>query len=47
MTVAVVGLLLMMPMLLVIGLVVKVSSKGPVLYKATRIGRNEQSFKLL
>lgn len=34
------------PLLLIIGLVIKVDSKGPALFKQRRIGRNNQEFVL-
>jgi|GEM_PF-49963 len=45
--VAAVGLLFLMPVLLIIGLIVMITSRGPVLYKANRVGRNGQPFELL
>jgi len=40
------GLLLLAPVFLVISFVVRMTSEGPVLYKAERIGRSGQPFKL-
>jgi len=45
--VASIGLLLLAPVLLIVGIIVKVTSKGSVLYRAKRIGRSERPFKLL
>jgi lipopolysaccharide/colanic/teichoic acid biosynthesis glycosyltransferase len=41
------GLLLLWPLFLVIALAVKLSSRGPVFYRANRTGRGGQPFKLL
>ncbi len=41
---AVVVLLVLSPLLLLITLVVKLDSRGPLIYRATRIGRDRQSF---
>jgi exopolysaccharide biosynthesis polyprenyl glycosylphosphotransferase len=42
-----VGLLLLSPVLAVIALLIKVDSRGPVLYRHDRIGRDRRPFKLL
>ncbi|NLJ08857.1 MAG: undecaprenyl-phosphate galactose phosphotransferase WbaP [Treponema sp.] len=39
------GGILLMPLFLIIALLIKLSSPGPVLYKHTRIGRNGKPFK--
>ena len=44
---AVLGLLLLSPLLLVIALVVRLGPPGPVLYRATRVGRYGALFKAL
>jgi lipopolysaccharide/colanic/teichoic acid biosynthesis glycosyltransferase len=41
-----VALPVILPLLLCIGFLVAVSSRGPVLYRATRIGRNMQPFQV-
>lgn len=41
---SVILILILSPLILVIAFVVKLSSKGPVLYKHTRVGRDEQQF---
>ncbi|CAM2805677.1 sugar transferase [Skermania piniformis] len=45
--VAVVALLLTIPLLLVIAGAIKVSSRGPVLYRSSRVGRNGKQFSML
>jgi exopolysaccharide biosynthesis polyprenyl glycosylphosphotransferase len=44
---AAVGLLLLSPLLAVIALAVKLSSRGPILFRQERIGRGTQPFKML
>jgi FlaA1/EpsC-like NDP-sugar epimerase/lipopolysaccharide/colanic/teichoic acid biosynthesis glycosyltransferase len=44
--IAAMGLLLLSPVFLVIGLVIKATSPGPILYKAKRVGKDGQLFKL-
>lgn len=41
------GLIMLMPLLLIIAVMIKLDSKGPVLFKQTRIGRNKTSFCIL
>jgi len=41
------GLILLSPVLIVIAILIRFDSKGPVLYKQTRVGRNNKDFKLL
>ena len=41
------GLILLSPVFIVISILIKFDSKGPVLYKQTRVGRNNKDFKLL
>jgi len=42
-----IGLVLLSPVILFISLVIKFSSKGPILYKGTRGGRHGKLFKIL
>lgn len=46
--VVIAGLLLIVtaPMLLIIGLMIKLTSRGPVLFRQERVGRNDQAFQL-
>ncbi|HEX3047783.1 MAG TPA: sugar transferase [Bacillota bacterium] len=39
-------LLLMSPVFLVVGIIIKLDSKGPILFKQDRLGRNGQVFKI-
>lgn len=41
------GLVVISPVLAVLGVLVKLSSPGPVFYRATRVGRGGRHFKLL
>ncbi len=38
---------IVLPLIIVIAILVKLTSKGPILYKQTRIGKNGKSFKIL
>ena len=40
------GLLTTLPFLLIIALVIKLSSKGPVFYRGERIGKNGKPFRI-
>ncbi|MBO0961643.1 sugar transferase [Neobacillus sp. MM2021_6] len=42
-----VGLILLSPFFLIIFLLIKLDSKGPVLFKQVRVGRFEKNFKIL
>lgn len=41
------GLLVISPLLLIIAILIKIDSKGKILYRQERIGKNEISFKIL
>jgi lipopolysaccharide/colanic/teichoic acid biosynthesis glycosyltransferase len=41
------GLLILSPFLIIAGILVKLDSPGPILYRATRVGRYGELFKLL
>jgi len=43
---ALIGLVVLFPFLLVIGLAVRVDSPGPALYRQERVGRNGQTFRI-
>lgn len=45
--VATTGLLLLLPMMIVIAISIKLTSPGPLIYQAERIGRHGKPFKLL
>ncbi len=40
------GLILLLPLLLIIALVLKLESKGPVFYMQSRVGKNNKDFKI-
>jgi len=40
------GLIILSPLLLMIALVIKIESKGPVFYLQTRVGKNNTDFKI-
>ena len=44
---SVVGILILSPLLLVIGIIIKLTSKGPFLYKQERVGYFNSNFKVL
>lgn len=41
-----IGLLLLSPILLVIALIIEIDTGGPILFKQTRVGRNQKPFKI-
>ena len=43
---ATIGLILLLPIFIIIGLAIKIESKGPVFFKHTRIGKNGLIFKM-
>jgi sugar transferase (PEP-CTERM system associated) len=45
--VAVVGLVLSMPLMILVAIAVRLDSKGPVIYRQTRVGRMDKPFELL
>jgi exopolysaccharide production protein ExoY len=44
---ATIGLLLVLPVLVAVALAVRFDSRGPVLYRHTRVGRNGREFRML
>jgi len=40
------GLIILSPLLLIIALIIKIESKGPVFYLQTRVGKNNTDFKI-
>ena len=44
---AIIGLLFLAPLFIIIAILIKIESKGPVLYKQLRVGRNNLDFKIL
>jgi len=45
--IAILGLILISPLFLLITILIKLTSKGPVFFKQKRVGKNEQIFKIL
>ncbi len=45
--VSIIGLLILSPVFLVISIVIKLDSNGPIFFKQTRIGKNYKQFKIL
>ena len=41
------GFIILSPILLIIAILVKITSKGPILYSQTRVGKNGQTFEIL
>ena len=41
------GLLLLSPFLIVIGLIIKITSKGPIFFRQDRVGKGGKKFKIL
>lgn len=41
------GIIFLMPILILISIIIKCTSKGPVLFKQERIGKNKKHFKIL
>tara|TARA_B110000046_G_scaffold177641_1_gene204689 strand:- start:1361 stop:1954 length:594 start_codon:yes stop_codon:yes gene_type:complete len=44
---AIIGLLFLAPLFIIIAILIKIESKGPVLYKQLRVGRYNLDFKIL
>ena len=44
---SIVGIVICIPFFIIISIIIKVSSKGPVLFKQTRVGKNHKNFKIL
>lgn len=46
-TFSIIGLILLSPLILIISILIKIDSRGPVFYKQERVGQNGRVFKLL
>jgi exopolysaccharide biosynthesis polyprenyl glycosylphosphotransferase len=44
--IASVGFILFFPVMVIIGILIRIESRGPIIFKQTRIGRNEQPFTM-
>ena len=45
-TISILGLILLLPVILLLALVIKISDRGPVIYSQKRIGKNGKSFTI-
>lgn len=43
---SVIALIFLIPLFIIIGVAIKLESKGPIFYKQTRVGKNEKEFKI-
>jgi FlaA1/EpsC-like NDP-sugar epimerase/lipopolysaccharide/colanic/teichoic acid biosynthesis glycosyltransferase len=43
---SIVGIILFMPLMVIIGLIIKINSRGPVFFLADRVGKDMKSFKM-
>ena len=43
---SIIGLLLLSPLFLLVAILIKFNSKGPIFFKQIRVGRNEKDFKI-
>lgn len=44
---SIVALIILSPLILIIGILIKLDSEGPIFFKQTRTGKNGENFKLL
>lgn len=44
---SIIGFVVLLPVFIIIGLVIKIDSKGPIFYKHTRVGKNGKMIKIL
>lgn len=44
---ALIGLIVLMPLFVLIGLIIKIDSKGPIFFAQRRIGKDQKEFKML
>ena len=45
-TFALLGIIILLPVFVIIAVIIKLTSKGPVFYRQTRVGKNGKDFKL-
>ena len=43
---ALMGLILLSPLLLIVGILIKAESKGPIIFSQDRIGKNGKTFRM-
>lgn len=46
-SISITGLILLLPIFIIISVIIKISSRGPILFKQKRIGKNNEIFKIL
>ena len=44
--ISLIGVIVLLPLIIIIGLLVKVTSKGPIFFKQKRVGKNKKIFKI-
>ena len=44
---SILGIILLSPFLIIISIIIKCTSEGPILFKQTRVGKNNKDFKIL
>ena len=42
---SIIGMFFLFPLLLIVGIIIKLTSKGPILYSGLRVGKEERAFK--
>lgn len=42
---SIIGLLILLPIFIIIAIIIKIDSKGAIIYKANRVGKNEKNFQ--
>lgn len=44
--ISLIGLIILLPVFIILGLIIKLTSRGPILFKQKRIGKNKKIFKI-
>lgn len=42
-----IGIIILSPILIIISIIIKITSRGPIFFKQVRVGKNEKKFKIL
>ena len=42
-----IGIIILSPILIIISIIIKITSRGPIFFKQGRVGKNEKKFKIL
>lgn len=45
--ISLIGLIILLPIFLIIALIIKIESKGPIIFKQKRVGKNKEYFEIL